>query len=155
MTTLLVPVDGSTCSDQAVKHASQLARDLPAADIHLLNVQPRIFSEPSLVFLAADRIDSYYYAQSEKALASAEKLLRDAGIDFSVHRSVGPVAEEIIAKAKEVRADAIVMGTHGHGTLAGGLIGSVALKVLHLSPIPVTLVRVPPALGVPGPMGMP
>jgi len=155
MTTLLVPVDGSPCSDRAVEHASQLARELPAADIHLLNVQPRIFSEPSLVFLPADRLDSYYYAQSEKALASAEKLLRQAGVDFTVHRSVGQPAEEIVAKAQELRADAIVMGTHGHGKLAGMLVGSVALKVLHLSPIPVTLVRAPPATGVPGPTGMP
>jgi nucleotide-binding universal stress UspA family protein len=33
------------------------------------------------------------------------------------------------------------MGTHGHGRIAGMLLGSVANKVLHLSPVPVTLVR--------------
>jgi len=60
MKTLLVPADGSACSDRAVMHAVGLAHDLPAAEIHLLNVQARIFSEPSLVFLPADRLDSYY-----------------------------------------------------------------------------------------------
>jgi nucleotide-binding universal stress UspA family protein len=33
------------------------------------------------------------------------------------------------------------MGTHGRGILAGALIGSVAQKVVHLSPVPVVLVK--------------
>ena len=81
--------------------------------------------------------------------------MRDAAISFTAHRSVGPVADEIVRKAQEIGADAIVMGTHGHGRLAGILIGSIALKVLHLSPIPVTLVGAPPPAAVLGPTGIP
>jgi len=33
------------------------------------------------------------------------------------------------------------MGTHGRGALAGTLIGSVAQKTVHLSPVPVVLVK--------------
>jgi nucleotide-binding universal stress UspA family protein len=33
------------------------------------------------------------------------------------------------------------MGSHGRGALAGALVGSVAQKVVHLSPVPVVLVK--------------
>jgi nucleotide-binding universal stress UspA family protein len=43
--------------------------------------------------------------------------------------------------AKGDKFDLIVMGSHGHGALAGLLMGSVATKVLALSKTPVLLVR--------------
>jgi len=43
--------------------------------------------------------------------------------------------------AEERGCDQIVMGTHGRGTIAGLLIGSVATKVLHLAKAPVLLVK--------------
>jgi nucleotide-binding universal stress UspA family protein len=118
-------------------------------DVHLINVQPRIFSEPSLVYLPQDKIDTFYFDQGERALASAQKLLKDAGLAFTAHRAIGPVAETIVAKAHELSADGIVMGTHGRGKVSGMLLGSVCLKILHLSDIPVTVVRgrLPPDLG--------
>jgi nucleotide-binding universal stress UspA family protein len=146
MRTILVPVDGSDCSDGAVQEVVAMVQKSGPVDLHLINVQPRIFAEESLVFLPQDKTDTYYFEQSEKALASAGKLLQDAGVEFTAHRSTGPIAEGIIAKAHELSADGIVMGTHGHGKLTGMLLGSVCMKVLHLSDIPVTVVRREPAL---------
>jgi len=119
-------------------------------DIHLLNVQPRIFVEETMVFLDAAKIDTYYFEQGSKGLASAEKLLKKAGIAFTSHRAVGPVAETIITNAKKLGADGILMGTHGHGRVAGMLLGSVSNKVLHLSPVPVTFVRLEPPVDFAG-----
>lgn len=146
MRTILVPVDGSACSERAVEEAVKLVQKSGPTDIHLLNVQPRIFVEETLVFLDPAKIDTFYYEQGSRGLASAEKLLKKAGIAFTSHRAVGPVAETIVTKAKDLRADGILMGTHGHGHVAGMLLGSVSNKVLHLSPAPVTFVRgEPPA----------
>jgi len=149
MKTVLVPVDGSSCSDRAVREVIAMARGSEPLEIHLINVQPRIFSEVSLVYLPQDKVDGYYFNGSEKALASAQRLLKDAGVTFTAHRAAGPIAETIVAKARELSADAIVLGTHGHGKLAGRLLGSVCLNVLHLSDAPVTVVRAPlaPDLG--------
>jgi len=119
-------------------------------DIHLLNVQPRIFVEDTMVFLDPAKIDTYYFEQGSKGLASAEKLLKKAGIAFTSHRAVGPVAETIITNAKKLGADGILMGTHGHGRVAGMLLGSVSNKVLHLSPVPVTFVRGEPPVDFAG-----
>lgn len=141
MKTVLVPVDGSNCSDRAVREVIAMARALGPLEIHLINVQPRIFSEASLVYLTQDKLDSYYFNENERALASAQRLLKDAGVAFTAHRATGPVAETIVAKAGELNADAIVLGTHGHSKVIGRLLGSVCLKVLHLSDVPVTVVR--------------
>jgi nucleotide-binding universal stress UspA family protein len=149
MRRVLVPVDGSTVSDRAVSEAIKLARG-GEVEIHLINVQPRIFPEETMIYMPADKIDTYYYQQSEKALASAQKLLRDAAVGFTAHRATGPIAETIVAKAKDLDCAAIAMGTHGHGKLAGMLLGSVANKVLHLSDVPVTLVRGEPLVDFTG-----
>jgi nucleotide-binding universal stress UspA family protein len=143
-------VDGSACSDRAVDEAIKLVQKSGPAAIHLLNVQPRIFVEETLVFLDSAKTDTYYYEQGSKALASAEKLLKKAGIAFTSHRAVGPMAQSIVSKAKELGADGILMGTHGHGRVAGILLGSVSNKVLHLSPVPVTFVRSEPPVDFTG-----
>ncbi len=49
----------------------------------------------------------------------------------------------IIEQAKQIGADLIVMGTHSQSPLDRVLLGSVARKVTHLSPIPVLLVPIP------------
>lgn len=141
MRTIIVPVDASDCSERVIQEIVKLSRQGGPADLHLVNVQPRIFTESALMFTDASKIDTYYYDQSGKALASAEKALQSAGLAFTSHRLVGPVAETIVSKARELNADGIVMGTHGHGKLTGMLLGSVSNKVLHLAPMPVTLVR--------------
>ena len=150
MRTILVPVDGSACSERAMEEVVKLVQKSGPMDIHLLNVQPRIFVEETMVFLDAAKIDTYYFEQGSKGLASAEKLLKKAGIAFTSHRAVGPVAETIITNAKKLGADGILMGTHGHGRVAGMLLGSVSNKVLHLSPVPVTFVRLEPPVDFAG-----
>jgi hypothetical protein len=44
----------------------------------------------------------------------------------------------------------VVMGSHGHGPAAGMLLGSVSMKVLHLTDIPVTMVPTQPAIDFSG-----
>ncbi len=150
MRTILLPVDGSAYSERAIEEAIKLVQKSGPMDIHVLNVQPRIFVGETLVFLDPAKLDTYYYEQGSKGLASAEKLLKKAGIAFSSHRAVGPVAETIVTKAKELGADGILMATHGHGRVAGMLLGSVSNKVLHFSPMPVTFVRCEPPVDFTG-----
>lgn len=141
MNSILIPVDGSERAQDAVREVIRQAQRGAQLEVHLLNVQPRVFAEESLVYMPADKIDTYYYEQATKALTGSEKLLRDARLTFTTHRAVGPIAETIVAKASELGCDSIVMGTRGHGEIAGMLLGSVSRKVLHLSPVPVTLVK--------------
>jgi nucleotide-binding universal stress UspA family protein len=54
---------------------------------------------------------------------------------------VGVPWEQILAVAAEVGADLIVMGTHGRRGFAHAILGSVAERVVRLSPIPVLTAR--------------
>ncbi|HZP87386.1 MAG TPA: universal stress protein [Burkholderiales bacterium] len=147
MQKLLIPVDGSERSEAAVALAIKRAAAGHPAQVHLLNVQPNVFPEGSLFYIEPTRLDTYFYEQSEKALQRSERMLRDAAMDFQVHRTVGPVAETIVEKAHELSCDGILMSTRGHGSVIGMLLGSVANKVLHLSDVPVTLIRPPVETG--------
>ena len=73
----------------------------------------------------------------EEALASLRAHFSSA--DASLR--TGVPADEILAVAAEVRADLIVMGTHGRRGFSHLLMGSVAERVVRTSPIPVLTVR--------------
>jgi nucleotide-binding universal stress UspA family protein len=141
MRTVLAAIDGSNCSDRAVEELMKRAKAGEKLQVHLLNVQPRIFPEEAMVFLDPAKMDTYYYEQGSRALASAEQRLKKAGLSFTAHRATGPVAETIVAKAKELGVDEILMGTHGRGRVGAMLLGSVATKVLHMATVPVMLVQ--------------
>ena len=58
-----------------------------------------------------------------------------------VHIVVGQPAETIATFCQELKCDAIVMGTRGHGKAAGLLLGSVARDVIAKAAAPVTVVK--------------
>ena len=53
----------------------------------------------------------------------------------------GPVAETLVKHAKGKRCDLIYIGTRGHSELGKAIVGSTAAKVLHISDLPVLLVK--------------
>jgi len=52
---------------------------------------------------------------------------------------VGQPAEVIVKLAGELACELICLGTHGRGAVATAVLGSVALKVLQFSQVPVLL----------------
>jgi nucleotide-binding universal stress UspA family protein len=54
---------------------------------------------------------------------------------------LGPVAETLVAYARDQGCDQLIMGNKGESFLAETITGSVAHDVLRLSPIPVTFVK--------------
>lgn len=50
---------------------------------------------------------------------------------------------EILKTAKEIKADMIVIGTHGHNLFQDSLIGSTARRIVKDSKIPVLVIRLP------------
>lgn len=144
--TLLVPHDYSPCADRALGLAVQLAK-LHQAKIVLLHVTdlpPGLTADAMITDRETGdtiRVDVYASAQAARELEGRATPVRDAGVAIEVRSALGSIADQVIETAGEVKADLIVMGTHGRTGLAHLFLGSMAEKVLRNSPIPVLTVR--------------
>lgn len=141
MIRLLVPVDGSEYSNRAVEELiKRLAWYRERPEIHLLNVQFPLHGDVKM-FIESDEIRRFHHDQGVKALQNARDKLQAAGVSYVFHVGVGEPAQAIARYADEKQCDQIFMGTRGLGTIAGLLLGSVATKVIHLTKVPVLLVK--------------
>jgi len=138
---VLMPVDGSACSERAVRHVVELAKVVGAVQANLLHVQPVVSAWEVKHFLREQEIAAMQKSLGEAATQAGRGLLDAAGISYQVHYAVGEVAETIAEFAVSCGCDQIVMGTRGMGSLEGLLLGSITTKVLHLVRVPVTLVK--------------
>jgi nucleotide-binding universal stress UspA family protein len=86
-------------------------------------------------------LERYYRDESEAVLAGAREILDAAALAYSVHVFIGRPAHTIAEQAEHLGCEAIFMGTRGLSTVASILIGSCAMKVLHLARVPVVLVH--------------
>jgi nucleotide-binding universal stress UspA family protein len=143
MVKLLVAVDGSEHSNRAVEFALKsrgLYKD--PVEIHLINVQPTLpFGSRVSSVLGHEQIAQYHRDEGMAALKWAMQRLDSAGASYSHHICVGEPGEVLAEFAREHACDQIVMGTRGLGATTSLLLGSVATKVIHLSTVPVLLVK--------------
>jgi nucleotide-binding universal stress UspA family protein len=140
---ILLAADGSKQSIDAVKFLTSninWVRERP--ELELLYVHPPL---PKLSGLGAvigkKQLQQYYDEQGAEALAAARQILDEAKIPYAAHVLVGPPAETIVAHAKRMRADLLLIGHRGASAAANAVMGSVAAKLLQLSPVPVLLVK--------------
>jgi len=138
---ILLPVDGSENSVRAAHHVTGIARCLKNTEVHLVNVQPLGDDWMVRRMIKREELAKMEQEWSESAIAPVRAVLGAAGVTCVGHVAQGEVAETIARLAKELACDQIVMGTRGHGALRDLLLGSVAIKVLHLANVPVTLVK--------------
>jgi nucleotide-binding universal stress UspA family protein len=81
---------------------------------------------------------------AEQVEAARERLPADANVKLLPRILSAPLpVDGILRAAERMRADLIVLGTHGYGTLGRALIGSVASAVARTVPFPVLLVPPP------------
>jgi nucleotide-binding universal stress UspA family protein len=140
---VLLAVDGSPSSAQAVRYLVDVRKDLRQPDalsIHLLNVQRPVSGDVSR-FVAGQTLKDYHEEGARTALAPARVLLDAAGVVYQEHQRVGEPAQSIAEAAKEHGCDLVIMGTRGLGGHAAGLIGSVAQATVAQCSVPVLLVK--------------
>ncbi|MDT8989295.1 universal stress protein [Curvibacter sp. APW13] len=137
----LVPIDGSDHSIHALKLAiSEAQARLTTPKLMLLNVQLPLPSDVTR-FIDGGTIDEFHREAGERAVQAAKDLVEATGLAHSVHIVVGSVASTIVAFGSSNACTRIVMGTHGHSSVAAMIMGSVTTKVLHQSTLPVLLTK--------------
>lgn len=80
-------------------------------------------------------------ADATRAAAGAVAALHARGVAGESRVAEGPAPEAILAAAAALRSDLIVVGSRGHGRIAGALLGSTARALARHSPVPVLVVR--------------
>ena len=134
---LLIPLDRSPLSEQAVGRAAAIARAVNASIDLVLVHEP--FGAPMSVPLASDADDA---AEERAYLESVAGELR-TGASIQVTHAVlrGGASEMICERAKDIDADLIVMTSHARTGFGRLWLGSVADSVVRNAAIPVLMLR--------------
>lgn len=142
MTRMLVAVDGSPSSLEAVRHSIGLARH----GLDLTVVLAQVQEEATFLELAlqdADAIANAALEAGEHLMAPAVAELKAAGVPFETEVALGEAGTTLADMAERLQCDAIVVGARGMGALRQAWLGSVSQAVLHHSRLPVTVVKQP------------
>ena len=137
---ILVPVDFSDPSSQAVRYAVRLAQHF-GSEITLLHIVRKMSVAPfPEVPPYLDDIEEDF-ENAEKALQTlaAQQTLKSSAI-HTVMRT-GLAAHEIVETARDLDSDLIVIATHGYTGWKHLCIGSTAERVVRTAPCPVFVVR--------------
>ena len=138
---ILIPIDGSELSLDAVRYALRLVHQGLRASVVLTTVlEPSGMSE-LLMMPDPEAREAVNQSVGTQTLDAAAALLEAAGVQFEREVRSGYAATEIIDVAECFGCDAIVIGARGKGMLRSALLGSVSQAVLHAATMPVTIVQ--------------
>lgn len=138
---ILLPVDGSPLSLDAVRFAVRLAGAGMRTEVVLANVQEPANLYELIVAHNPEVIERVSTEAGIHLLESARALLEAAQLEFEVEIGRGDPAHTIIDIAERFSCDLIVMGARGNSALRSALMGSVSNEVLHASAVPVVIVK--------------
>jgi nucleotide-binding universal stress UspA family protein len=138
---ILVPLDGSQRAEQAIPVAVRVARTTGGSLILL-----QVLSAPAeLLPFVAPALEPSTLSADETAgmnyLRAMAALYPDVTCEVAVR--TGLAASTIAAFADTTQADAIFLTSHGQSRLVHRLLGSVAERIVHSSPVPVLMLREP------------
>ncbi|MGE5618733.1 MAG: universal stress protein [Sphingomonadaceae bacterium] len=145
---ILVPLDGSPLAEAALPHATAVARRFNASLI-LLQVVPTLPTATTVDTVAGAGAEAVIALEAIEATERAaveylEEVARRpelAGLHVEVEVVRGRPAREIVRRARDGKADLIVMSTHGRSGLGRLVFGSVADEVLRDAGVPILLIR--------------
>ena len=142
---ILVPVDGSHTAELGLNLAIGMARE-SGATLYVLHVVPEFIVMQDAIggAMYADRLLEGMREAGRQTLAKAEAKVRAKKLKYRailIEEPAVRVSEVIVSQAKKVKADVIVLGTHGRRGLQRMVMGSDAEGVVREAPVPVLLVR--------------
>ena len=140
---ILVPLDGSEVAESALKEVERLVKGGMVREITLLSVVA------ISTLAASEGLDLPVYRKSryemyEKYLEEVRSRIASEGIVVNTVIREGDAASIINEHVRNKGIDLIVIATHGYSGMKKLMFGSVALRVMHDSDVPVLLIRPKP-----------
>ena len=133
---ILVTLDHTALDRLAVSHAAAMAQ-MHGAKLYLLHVEEGVTSQVYGQAASTAEVEA-----GEQYLERIAQLLRAQGltVETSISHSSHP-DKEIVRYAREVNADMVIMGAHGHGGLKDLIFGNTINPVRHHLEVPMLIVR--------------
>jgi len=137
---ILVPVDFSGPSKQALRYATRLAQHF-GGEITLMHIVQKasVAPFPEVPPYLEDIEQDFENAEKALQTLAADQTLKSSAIHTDVR--TGLAAHEIVEAARELDSDLIVIATHGYIGWKHLCIGSTTERVVRTAPCPVFVVR--------------
>ena len=142
-TKIMVPVDGSENSYQALKYGAEIAKrfDAKLTILHVIPLTPRTIGiTNSASITLVESLIRELHNEGEGFLAKAKEIAKPYGIECAFEITSGAPAQEILDRAT-ADYDLIVIGSRGMGGVKGLILGSVSDRVSHAAKQPVLIVH--------------
>ncbi len=140
---LLVPVDFTETSERALGYAIELARRFEAKITIMHAYQVPVYGFPDAAYITSAELAAQISNVAQQRLDAMIDAHKTDGVELVAILRDGVAWEEINTVAGEIKADLIVIGTHGRRGLARALLGSVAENVIRTSTLPVMVIHGP------------
>ena len=145
---VLVPLDGSNMAECALDHVRKLSKAGAIGKLVLLQVVETPSSGPWTTGCASlvEQLEAEFQHHAKDYLSRVQDKLASEGIksETEVLINFSP-SSAIVQYAEENGIELIIIASQGHSGVVRLVFGSVALRVLHDTTIPVLLIR--PDLG--------
>jgi nucleotide-binding universal stress UspA family protein len=141
MERILIAIDGSPASHEAVEFGVELAAEQNAAVIFVHVVRPLDVVPMACFGMAAGARPHDVTEEERQPLVEARAVAEQRGVRATTKLLAGDTVDEIVACADNLDVDLIVIGSRGHGTLTSALLGSVSRGVVSESKRPVLIIR--------------
>jgi nucleotide-binding universal stress UspA family protein len=140
---IVVGVDGSDASDEALRWAAEEARlrSAPLVAVYAWSfIPPQPLGDPGMLAVPAGQLDAES-ASAREALAEAvgTALGADPGVEVEQKLVEGDPGEVLVAESEA--AELLVVGSHGRSGLKAALLGSVSRHVVSHAACPVVVVK--------------
>jgi len=148
---ILVPMDGSRFSTQALDYAIEIAKRFCSETILMRVITPAARKDVLALSAEADEVaresaqvqDRRNIEQAKRYLGTKIQQVTAQAVKGSTHVVVGDPAQSIIEFCKKNEVNLIVMMTHGKSGFKRAILGSVADRVIRESGLPVLAIRSP------------
>ncbi len=138
-TKILLATDGSENARRAANEAAGLAREL-SSHVTLVYIIQHPPSQSRMVKANFD-VHSLLEEDAKSEIKHTIDIFETEGLAYTLKVAIGDPAAEIIGIAEKEKADLIVIGSRGFGTLKGVFLGSVSQKVTYHATCPVMIVK--------------
>lgn len=131
---ILVAIDMSAMSIEALKRAISIAKEKGAQLIIMHVIEPYFIDTPFVRAVDENEI-------KKKVIEQINQFNNEANLKYILFVESGSAAPAITLKAQKTNADLLVIGTHGKNDIKSNYCGSTTLKIIQNTHIPVLIVR--------------